>query len=129
MWPDQGENFGDVTSGDPLQFFTRELFRRDANAAFRATVWQAGHGAFPRHPYRQGGHFPQTDVSVIAKTSFRGAPGRVMLNSISGKHACIAAIHFDRNTDRERALRELEPFAEAWFELPGTGSFIELCHG
>ncbi len=125
---DYGADLAGVAPGEVLQLVEGELFGVDDDAALAPAVGEAGDGALPGHPRRQGPDLVEADVGVVADAALVGAEGVVVLHPVAGEHPPAAVVHLDGEVDGELALAGAELAADAVVETHDLGDGVELGH-
>ena len=96
---DDGGNLVGVAASQVLQFVFGELVGIADNSALGATEGNVDDGAFPGHPGGERFDFVESDVGMIANSTFAGAAHAAVLNSETFEDSERTVIHLYRQRE------------------------------
>ncbi len=120
------DQFGSEAAREVLDLVTRQLLRVDPHAAFRPTVWDSDDGTLPRHEHRQGLHFGQRDVLMVANAALGRSGVAVVLDAMAGEDLHASIVHLHREVHREFPLAVSEHLPHAVIQAHDVRGGVEL---
>ena len=113
-------------AADRLLLAHAQVVRVADDAALAAAEGDVHHGAFPRHPRRQGPHRIERLVGVEPDAALVRAPRVVVLHAEPAEHLHLPVVHADRDGELELADGPPQELAGALVEVEDVGDFVEL---
>src|SRR5699024_9838139 len=86
-----------IAAGNALHFSGRVVAWVNTYAAFGATVGNAHHSCFNRHPRRKRHGFRKADLLVKTHAAFAWATAKIVLHAVPFEMFDTTIVHFDRD--------------------------------
>ncbi len=127
--PDQIAQVGNVAPGDLAQVALAQFLGIATDAPLGAAKRHVDDGALPGHPCRQGAHFIQGNVRVVANAAFSGPAHVAVQHAVAGEGPHRTVHQFEGEFEDHRAGWPFEEIDQSAFEMghQGRGSIELLC--